>query len=119
MRADFQHHYHLNIEDMGKSFSVRHACSLVRFLPHEGAVSCAIDPDNIWGLQEVLLGNIQYHANLGWYVHLSKKDRRKNKEPEPVVPQRKPSEPTKGKYALPLDEYQQTLNRLRGGSDGN
>lgn len=110
LRADFQQYYGLCIDDMGRTFSVRHAGELAVMLPRESRVAAAIDPANCFGVAELLATTIANGVNdLVW---LNTKDGQKGvNRPKRIVPPG--AESDKQGSSLDVAEYERILNMPR------
>ena len=83
LRADFQRVYGLNIDEMGESYSVRHAADLAAMLPRDSLVLKADNPALEWSDAVYLLRNIEYMARV--LVWQNTKDGQKGRrKPKPV-----------------------------------
>ena len=83
LRADFQRVYGLNIDEMGESYSVRHAADLAAMLPRDSLVFKAGNPALEWSDTMYMLRSIEYMARI--LVWQNTKDGQKGrKKPKPV-----------------------------------
>lgn len=85
LRADFQQHYGLDLDDMGAAYSLHHAAALAAHLPRGSRTLAAEDPDSEWGLAETLLGMIELQVRNCWYVH-TEDARIGANAPQPLMP---------------------------------
>lgn len=60
LRADFQEFYSLNIDGMGAAFSYSHAAVLCVQLPNSSRVKRTLNPDAAYGINELLLREIEF-----------------------------------------------------------
>lgn len=83
LRADFQRFYNLNIDDMGDGYTVAHAAALASQLPRGSRLSCAMSPENEWGVTDHLLRVIEHDLrSIAWNG--------KGERPKPLRIPRKP-----------------------------
>lgn len=83
LRADFQRYYGLNLDDMGKTYTVAHAAALARNLPAGSAVHRALNPALEWADSDYLLMQIEYDIRLlAWSLAGGKKSR--SPKPKPI-----------------------------------
>lgn len=74
LEADFQEFYGLNLEDMGKAYSVRHAAVLAANLPAQARCLKSINHDLDWSLETHMLSVIEYDLRcLMWSLSDAKK----------------------------------------------
>lgn len=111
LRADFQQHYGLNIDDMGGSYSLQHAATLAAQLPRDSRTLIAENPECEWNLTNTLLGMIEFHAHNGWYVH-TEDARSGANAPQPLMPWARGREGRQGE-SMGIDEYTEFLSRPR------
>ena len=65
MRADLQHYYGINLDNVEEcNHSPHHIAELVRFLPQESCVGRAYDEDAAWNYERTLLAAILNSLNL-------------------------------------------------------
>lgn len=80
LRADFQRFYGLNLDDMGRSYSVHHAACIAAHMPQGSALYASIDPSSEWTASDHLLSLIEYDIrSLAWGLSGG----RKSKSPKP------------------------------------
>jgi len=89
----------LNIDNLGKTYSVAHAADLAEMLPYESRTNRAMHPSNVWGWQEWLLRDIAnslrgFAGKNAKFIEI-------------------PWEKVKTDYALDIDEYQRKLKMPR------
>lgn len=83
LRADFQRVYGLNIDEMGKSYSVHHAAELAAMLPSDSLVLKAESPALEWGETMYMLRNIEFFMRV--LIWQNTKDGQKGrKKPKPI-----------------------------------
>lgn len=112
IRADFQHYYGLNLDDMGGAYSVMHAAALASQLPHDSRTHIAIDPQNAWGLSECVMAMIEYNTHLTWYA--STEDARRNRNrPVPLLGGGETRRKTTQGIALDQEDYMEILSKPR------
>lgn len=58
IEADFTQYFHLSLEDLGSSLTLRRAGLLATQLPYGSRIARALNPSHVWDWQEVLLANI-------------------------------------------------------------
>ena len=91
LEADFQEFYGLNLEELGKSLSLRHAAILAAHLPPKSRCRSVADPNAVWSEEMYALVNIEYEMRLLlWMQSQSKKNH--TPMPEPVDPPAKAKE---------------------------
>lgn len=88
LRADFQRHYGLNLDDAGSKYSVYHAACLVSCLPENSMTMTVIDPENHWGLLETLLVKIEYDLAISNWLN-SKDGEKGTNRPKPIHTRKK------------------------------
>lgn len=111
LRADFQQFYGLNIDEMGKSYSVSHAAALAVMLPEQSRVIRLVAPYASWGLEHQLLAIVANATrDLVWLEGDQK--RRASNRPKPIEPPKKRN--TDAVY-LTSDDYLKQLENLRKG----
>lgn len=88
LRADFQQFYGLNLDGMGKDYSISHAAFLCAELPKEARVIREISPSVEWDDTKQLLALIERNVRvLAW---LQTKDAQKRRNyPEIIDPYKK------------------------------
>lgn len=113
MRADFQQHYGLNLDEMGGAYSISHAACLAAQLPKDSRTFVSLNPLCEYASPtNRLLALIEYHAHMGWYVHTE--DARKGRNaPKFIAGAREAGEETAQGDALDIDEYMEILARPR------
>lgn len=112
LRADFQRFYGLNVDGLGRSFSVLHAADLAAHLPPDSAVAREMNPEYAWGVTEHLLATAVDTLRL--LVWMQSKDGAKNRNrpkplPRPGVKQGKQRVEKKDLLVLPVDEVKRRL----------
>lgn len=112
LRADFQQHYGLNLDDMGGSYSISHAACLAAQLPKDSRTFVASDPACEYAsATNRLLALIEYHTHVGWYM--STEDARKGRnQPKFLSGLADKRESTQGE-SLSIDEYMEILTKPR------
>ena len=68
LRADFQQFYGLNIDAMGRGYTIRHAADLAAMLPSASRTFVSIDPENAWTLQDRILARIEYWCHVSAWM---------------------------------------------------
>lgn len=83
LRADFQQYYSLNLDGLGIVYSVNHAAILCEQLPQKSRTYLAINNENIWDDQALLLSRIEHNTRiLAWQ---NTRDGQKNRrQPKPL-----------------------------------
>lgn len=114
LRADFQHWYGLNLDDMGASYSALHAADLAANLPPDSCCGRAEDPMNAWTDERQLLALIEYYLHTWLWWH-TKDAKHRRHVPELRIPSEK--ETSEG---MPVDDMMGFLDSLvgRDGGDG-
>lgn len=81
-----QQTYGLDIDRMGVDYTTLHAAALVAQLPEGSRLARAVDPDNEWTLDRVLMATVA--SDLNWLVWSQTKDAHKHgsKPPKPIGP---------------------------------
>lgn len=108
MRADFQQHYGLNLDEMGGLYSISHAAVLAAQLPKDSRTFTAIEPASAYcTVTNQLLALIEYHSHVGWWLHTEDARNGRNR---PQFVAAKPDEPgrTQGE-ALTIEQYRALL----------
>lgn len=80
LEADFRQFYGLDLNDLGRSFSLRHAAVLAAQLPVEARVTRNIEPNLSWSPETWLLRRIEHLFSL--YLYSQNKNR--GQKPKPV-----------------------------------
>jgi len=109
LRADFQQYYGLNLDDMGKDYTVFHAACLAAMLPGESRVMRSVDPAFEWGLDQMLIAAV---ANAARSIAWAMSGGREADRPELLLP---PGRRDGDIEAIDADDYMAELARLRGG----
>lgn len=111
LRADFQQFYHLNVDDLGRAFSVRHAAALAAQLPAGARCPGRAEPSASLTPSEIFLEAIEYNTHVLWWQN--SKDGQKNRnKPKPAGLGRPRKRKGVGK-GVPLDELSSLLSRPR------
>lgn len=83
LRADMQRYYGLCLDDMGRTYTHKHAAALMCQLPQQSRVCVAINPDAEWDEVTQLLVSIDYSLRiLVW----QRSGRKSGKPKEPKWP---------------------------------
>ncbi|HAM15342.1 MAG TPA: hypothetical protein DCP91_05700 [Eggerthellaceae bacterium] len=83
LRADFQRVYGLNLDDMGESYTYRHAADLAVMLPRDSLVFLAEHPELEWSDRDYFLWSIEYSLRvLKWQN--TKDGQKGNNQPRPI-----------------------------------
>lgn len=69
LRADFQQFYGLNIDDMGRAYTLHHAAALALELPPESRIASKATNGVRWGAQEALLANVEFWTHCLAYAN--------------------------------------------------
>ncbi|MDR1954283.1 MAG: DUF5361 domain-containing protein [Clostridiales Family XIII bacterium] len=110
VRADFQEHYGLNLDDMGEAYSRHHAAELLVMLPQKSRVWVAMNPGNAWGWQEHFMSSMEF--SLRWLVWAKTKDGQKNRNrPKPI--RLRPEKAKKSTKTMTADQMKAYLSRQR------
>ena len=113
LRADFQQHYGLNLDDMGGSYSIGHAACLAAQLPKDSRTFVAEDPICEYAsATNRLLARIEYHTHTGWYVHTEDAQKSINM-PQFLMGLTDGKEGTTQGESLSIDEYMEILAKPR------
>lgn len=112
LRADFQQHYGLNLDEMGGSYGIGHAACLAAQLPKDSRTFVAADPlCEYASATNRLLAQIEYHTHAGWYVH-TEDARKERNQPQFLMGLCGNTGTTQGE-PLSIDEYMEILARPR------
>lgn len=107
MRADFQQHYGLNLDEMGGAYSIRHAASLAAQLPKDSRTFVAADPlCEYASATNRLLALIEYHTHVGWWQLTE--DAQKGRNHPQFIATPTGSGTTQGE-SLSIEEYMEIL----------
>lgn len=113
LRADFQQHYGLNLDGMGRDYTTLHAADLLAQLPEEARVWRAYDERAAWTAERTLLAAIV--NDLNWLVWSKTKDGQKNRNrPKLVGPFDGEKKRAISGMAMTVDELNEFLSRPRG-----
>ena len=113
LRADFQQHYCLNLDGMGRDYTTLHAADLLAQLPEGARVWRAYDERAVWTTERTLLAAIV--NNLNWLVWSKTKDGQKNRNrPKLVGPFDSEKKRSISGMAMTVDELNEFLSRPRG-----
>ena len=113
LRADFQQHYHLNLDGMGRDYTTLHAADLLAQLPEGARVWRAYDERAAWTAERTLLAAIV--NDLNWLVWSKTKDGQRNRNrPKPVGPFDGEKKRSITGVAMTVDELNEALSRPRG-----
>ena len=116
LRADFQRYYGLNLDGMGRDYSVAHAADLAANLPNGCRCSVAENPLCEWSLETVLLALIEHHLAIWNFAH------RKDKNPADEQPKLLIPRPSEGEaderpdtaVAMTEEEMSEFISGLMG-----
>lgn len=107
LEADFQQHYGLDLEELGRGLSIRKAAVLAAQLPVDSRCCIAMDPDRSWSTEAWMLRSIEAHlATYMW----SQSDKRK-RGPKPK-PRDTPSEARKVLTSIGSTDFEYIANSL-------
>lgn len=109
LRADMQQYYGLNIDRMGRDYTVVHAADLAAMLPSNSRTYIAIDPENAWTLEAQLSAAVANAARDLVWLEADAKRRRSNR-PRPIGPKPPPNPDVE---SIDADDYLEELERLR------
>lgn len=85
LRADFQEHFGLCLDDMGRGLSIVHAAALIGQLPEGSRVRAAYLPQSAWTTDRLLAAGILNALNfIAWTK--TKDGQRNRNRPRPVGP---------------------------------
>lgn len=113
LRADFQEHYGLNLDLMGKGYTIRHAADLAVMLPSRSRTFVAIDPSNAWGLQERVLARIEYWCHVAAWMQTRDGQKGRN-APKPLFDAAAHADQRrKDAVALDVADYAKVLSKPR------
>lgn len=111
LEADFQQFYGLDLNDLGRSLSVRHAAVLAAQLPITSRCCIAQEPDLAWSTDTWLLRRIDH----GLSLLLWSMSKHKGQKPQPV---NTPGETAKIRKSVENTDFDLIAERL-GVRDGN
>ena len=113
LRADFQQHYRLNIDGMGRDYTTLHAADLLAQLPEGARVWRAYDERAVWTAERTLLAAIV--NDLNWLVWSKTKDGQRNRNrPKPIGPFDGEKKRSITGVAMTVEELNEALSRPRG-----
>ena len=113
LRADFQQHYHLNLDGMGRDYTTLHAADLLAQLPEGARVWRAYDERAAWTAERTLLAAIV--NDLNWLVWSKTKDGQRNRNrPKPIGPFDGEKKRSITGVAMTVEELNEALSRPRG-----
>lgn len=116
LEADFQQFYNINLEDIGKSLSIRHAAVLAAHLPPDSRCLAAIDPNFGWSKELHMMAKIEHEMRvILWQNSQSKKN--KTPFPKPIDPPAKTAKVQKKLENTNLREIDECLG-MGGESHG-
>ena len=114
LRADFQEHFGLCIDDMGTAFSTLHAAALIGQLPEGSRVRAAYDADSVWTTDRVLAAGI-FNA-LQFIAWTKTKDAQRGvNRPCRIGPSRARGGDVRRSMAMTSDELEAVLSAARSG----
>jgi len=119
LRADFQQYYNLNIDGMGRDYTVFHAAELSAYLPQDSRCFKAIHPINEWTLEKQLLALIEYRLHWWCWAHTEDGQNKRN-YPKCLIPNSEQERKATSSDAvqMPVDEMMHFIDNLIGGEDG-
>lgn len=85
LEADFRRYYGLDLADMGRGYSARHAAALCAQLPAGCRLLAPEGPPDPWAPTDYLLANIEFYLHVLCYRGTEDAKRGLN-APEPVEP---------------------------------
>lgn len=113
LRADFQHFYGLDLDEVGHTIRIRRAADLAAYLPDDAVVWRALNPQAEWTTSQHLLANIaDSTAFLAWTKtkdSQKKGSRWKGALPRPGFTQKK----TTTGQAMQVDDLMKALAQPR------
>ena len=113
LRADFQQHYHLNLDGMGRDYTTLHAADLLAQLPEGARVWRSYDERAAWTAERTLLAAIV--NDLNWLVWSKTKDGQRNRNrPKPIGPFDGEKKRSITGVAMTVEELNEALSRPRG-----
>lgn len=117
LRADFQQYYNLNVDGMGRSYSVRHAADLAAMLPREARCVLAEDSRAAWSNEAIMLAIIDYRLQQIVYSLAGGKAKDGSKLPKPEILYK--SDTGRRDDGMTVDEMREFLSKPRTVNDGN
>lgn len=117
LRADFQQFFGLDIEEIGKSYSLVHACELAAMLPEGSRVLRKIEPALSWDIKDHLLTRLINDFELFMWA-LGGGESEGNLRPTPIQPPKSKYEQSQSKFAsMSADEFDAYVKRVRKEAD--
>jgi hypothetical protein len=107
LRADFQQYYGLNLDGLGREYTLRHAADLVLMLPKESRVKNTGAPDDPWSMTDRLLAGIANSLRLLWWAQT--KDGHKNRNRPELIDLSLPKTRKGEELVLSVDEYKKRI----------
>lgn len=114
LRADFQEHFGLNIDDMGRSFSTLHAAALIGQLPEGSRVRAAYDADAVWTADRALAAAAVNALNFIAWTKTRDAQRGSNR-PRHIGPSRARGGDARRPMSMTSDELESALSAARSG----
>ena len=112
LRADFQQFYGLNIDAMGRGYTIRHAADLAAMLPSASRTFVSIDPENAWTLQDRILARIESWCHVSAWMQT--KDGMKNRNrPVPLIEAKNGGRRRSDAVSLDISDYERILSKPR------
>lgn len=113
LRADFQQHYGLNLDEMGGAYGIDHAACLAAQLPKDSRSFVAADPMCEYAsVTNQLLTLIEYDVRMAWYVRTEDAKTGRN-HPQYLLDVIGGSAETTQGESLTIDEYMEILAKPR------